>query len=101
MQIFVVYAQLKNSLKVLGIHTGQFYMEARYDFVPKKRIMTLENYKQYIQNSLYIDAKSFITQVETNLDEESFVHNFSKKIKSSIIEFGDEKVLNALSLSKM
>lgn len=97
MQIFVVYAQLKNKLKILGVHTGQYYLEARYDFFPRRRNMPLSTYQEYVQNSLFIDAKTFTTEVESNLDEESFVDMFSKKIKSSIVEFGDEKVLMALS----
>lgn len=97
MQIFVVYAQLKNKLKILGVHTGQYYLEARYDFFPRRRNMPLTAYQQYVQNSLFIDAKTFTTEVESNLDEESFVDMFSKKIKASIVEFGDEKVLMALS----
>lgn len=97
MQIFVVYAQLKNKLKLLGIHTGQYYMEARYDFFPRRRNMPLTSYQEYVKNSLFIDAKTFTTSVESNIDEESFVDMFSKKIKASIVEFGDEKVLMALS----
>lgn len=97
MQIFVVYAQLKNKLKLLGIHTGQYYLEARYDFSPRRRNIPLTTYQEYVKNSLFIDAKTFTTDLETNLDEESFIEMFSKKIKSSIVEFGDEKVLMALS----
>jgi hypothetical protein len=97
MQIFVVYAQLKNKLKILGVHTGQYYLEARYDFFPRRRNTPLTSYQEYVTNSLFIDAKTLTTEVESNLDEESFVDMFSKKIKASIVEFGDEKVLMALS----
>lgn len=98
MQIFVVYTELKNKLKLLGVHTGQYYLEARYDFFPRRRNFPLTDYQAYLSASLFIDAKSFTTDVESDLDEEAFVDMFSKKIKASIVEFGDEKVLTALSM---
>lgn len=99
MQIFVVYVSLKNKLKLLGLHSPNFYLEARYDFFPRRRNMPLTSYQDYVKNSLFIDAKTFTTKLETNLDEESFVDMLSKKIKSSIVEFGDEKVITALGMN--
>lgn len=98
MQILVVYTQLKDKTKLIGVHTGQFYLEARHDFFPRRRSITLADYQKYLNDSLYVDAKTFSTEVESNLDEESFVNMFYKKLQSSISSYGDEKTLAALNM---
>lgn len=102
MELLVVYAKIKNEVKLIGIHSSFYYLESRYDFSPKKRsenMLTVENYKNYVDSSLYVDANTFTTRISTTLDEESFMKMFSEKLLRSLNEYGDEKVIVALSIN--
>lgn len=103
MDILVCYSKSidkENSFNLLAIYTDNYSLEKKTNFKPKNGYLSREEHKNFIETNPYVFAHCFDSSINTDLDEESFVNQFSKKIKVSIEEYGDEKVITALSISE-
>lgn len=100
MKLMITYTKNRQSdkLVLLGAYTEGFSMEKRFDFAPKARMNSLEEHRAFLETSPFSLASVFFSDIATDLDEESFVKLFSEKLKVSLSEYGDERVIAALSM---
>lgn len=99
MKLLVSYVNKEDGSKMLiGIYSNNYSMERRFDFSPRGRAEELEKVIAYFTNSLFAFNNHFITEVEIEIDEDTFVESFSKKLANSLSLFGDEKTILSLGL---
>lgn len=98
MNLLVSYVKQGDELRILGAYTETYSMERKTDFKPIKRIAGQKEIETYFEVSPMAFCNYFYTEVGSDLDEDSFVNTFSRKLFLSIQQFGDEHTLPALSM---
>lgn len=99
--LIVYYRPLDGAqVRLCGVYTDHFSLEARFDFKPNPRaIGSIEEIVNFHETNPLSVVEFFHSELETGLDEPAFVEVLQKKLIESLNSYGDEKVINAFGVN--